>query len=135
MGDKVRKAGKPPFQRRDDGRSVSCGAAHSLVSQSVRRQKRQAEGAQLLSKAEQRRGATARLVRREVGRGQPVRASERAPAPRPEARTGCRKADAGRSQTVAERQAAPRLPVPKWGAKSPGARAGQARETRSRRTQ
>lgn len=58
-----------------------------------------------------------------MGRGQPVRASERTSAPRPEARTGCRKADAGRSQTVAERQAAPRPPVPKWGAKTPGARA------------
>lgn len=74
-------------------------------------------GAQLLSEAEQRRGATydSRGVR--WGKGvQPEPPS--APRSQPGSEDGgSRKAGAGRSKTVAERQAAPRMPMPQWGAK------------------
>ena len=75
------------------------------------------------------RGATLR-----VGQGvQPQPAMERA-APAARQRTGgSRKARAGRSQTVAEREASPRTPVPQWEAQ-PRAPSRQARETGSRRS-
>lgn len=93
-------------------------------------------GAQLLSEAERRRGCHAHdhsVVA--WGKDMLSDASECAPTPVGQARTGWGepKADAGRSKTVAECQAAPKLPVTKWGEK-PRRPSRQARETRSSRT-